>query len=76
MKLNDGCAISASAGHPTAQGRALGDYEVGDILDGALAVVVEYVTYDSGATYDVLPSGSTGLYWANGVLLKSTLTTR
>ena len=27
----------------------------------------------TGATYDVLPSGETGFYWANGVLLGSTL---
>jgi len=76
MRLDDGRTVSASPGHPTAQGQALGDYEIGDILDGALVVVVEYVTYDGGATYDLLPSGSTGLYWANGVLLKSTLATK
>lgn len=48
---------------------------MGDVLDGALVATVEYVPYNSGATYDLLPSGSTGLYWANGILLKSTLTT-
>jgi hypothetical protein len=26
-----------------------------------------------GATYDLLPSGPTGAYWADGVLLGSTL---
>jgi hypothetical protein len=36
---------------------------------------VENVIYNTGATYDLLPSGETGLYWANGVLLKSTLST-
>jgi hypothetical protein len=35
--------------------------------------VVEHVIYKGGATYDLLPGGSTGLYWANGILLKSTL---
>lgn len=73
--LNDGRSVTASAGHPTAAGQALGSYQVGDTLDGALVVAVERLAYDSGATYDLLPSGSTGLYWANGVLLKSTLTT-
>jgi hypothetical protein len=75
VKLNDGRVITASPGHPTAEGRALGGYQVGDTLDGALVMMVEYVTYLSGATYDLLPGGSTGLYWANGVLLKSTLLT-
>jgi len=31
------------------------------------------VAYPGGATFDLLPSGSTGNYWANGVLLASTL---
>lgn len=75
LRLNDGRTVTASLGHPAAEGRALGDYQVGDTLDGALVLAVEYVAYDSGATYDILPAGSTGLYWANRVLLKSTLTT-
>ncbi len=73
--LSDGRSVTASAGHPTAAGQALGSYQVGDTLDGALVIAVEHLAYDSGVTYDLLPSGSTGLYWANGVLLKSTLTT-
>lgn len=73
--LNDGRSVTASAGHPTAGGQALGSYQVGDTLDGALVVAVELLGYDSGVTYDLLPSGSTGLYWANGVLLRSTLKT-
>ena len=71
--LNDGRSVTAAWRHPTAEGRALGEYHVGDTLDGALVIVVEHVIYKGGATYDLLPSGSTGLYWANGILLKSTL---
>ncbi|MDO9065524.1 MAG: hypothetical protein Q7U96_00370, partial [Chloroflexota bacterium] len=59
-----------------ANGRALGDYRAGDVLDGAMVIQVEYLDYEDSETYDVLPSGTTGLYWANGVLLKSTLATR
>ena len=73
VTLNDGRTVTASPGHPTAVGRALGDYQVGDTLDGALLTAVERVAYGGGATYDILPSGGTGLYWANGILLKSTL---
>lgn len=76
VTLNDGRTVTASPGHPTAVGRALGDYQVGDILDGALLTAVERAAYDGSATYDILPSGGTGLYWANGILLKSTLTAR
>ncbi|MFC1989811.1 Hint domain-containing protein [Chloroflexota bacterium] len=75
VRLTDGRTVTASPGHPTAEGRALGDYQVGDTLDGALVMTVLHVTYNGGATYDFLPSGETGLYWANGVLLKSTLST-
>jgi hypothetical protein len=75
VTLSDGRAVTASPGHPTAEGRALGNYQVGDTLDGALIVAVEHVTYD-GDTYDLLPSGEIGLYWANGILLKSTLATK
>lgn len=73
VELNDGRSVTAAWRHPTAEGPALGEYHVGDTLDGALVIVVEHVIYKGGATYDLLPSGSTGLYWANGILLKSTL---
>ena len=75
LRLDDGRTVAASWSHPTSDERVLGDYKMGDVLDGALVATVEYVPYNSGATYDLLPSGSTGLYWANGILLKSTLTT-
>jgi hypothetical protein len=73
VELNDGRNVTAAWRHPTAEGRALGEYHVGDTLDGALVILVQHVIYNGGATYDLLPAGSTGLYWANGILLKSTL---
>jgi len=73
ISLSDGRTVSASPGHPSAEGRALGDYHTGDTLDSAIVVRVEIVTYDGDATYDFLPDGPTGLYWANGILLRSTL---
>jgi hypothetical protein len=72
LTLGDGRSVTASAGHPSADGRVLGEYKPGDVLDGATIVAVETVDYDGGATYDILPAGATGLYWANEVLLKST----
>jgi hypothetical protein len=73
VSLDDGRTITASPGHPSATGIALGDYKVSDTLDGAKVIATEYVLYDGLATYDILPSGSTGRYWADGVLLGSTL---
>ncbi|MFC2032747.1 choice-of-anchor R domain-containing protein [Chloroflexota bacterium] len=76
VELSDGRKITASLGHPTAEGKALGDYRVGDNLDGTMIVNIDFMTYKSNATYDILPDGATGLYWANGVLLQSTITAR
>lgn len=73
ITLADGRVVSASPGHPSATRRALGDYSVGDVLDGSTIVSIEHVAYTAGATYDILPAGATGVYWANGVLLLSTL---
>jgi hypothetical protein len=42
------------------------------MLDGGMVVSVTPTLY-SGSTYDVLPDGGTGFYWANGILLKSIL---
>lgn len=71
--LNDGRSVTASPGHPSAEGRALGEYRVGETLDGASVIAVQSLPYEGRATYDILPDGTTGLYWANGVLLMSTL---
>ncbi len=73
ITLSDGRSVTASPGHPSAEGKALGEYQAGDTLDGATVTNVKFVPYDGGATYDILPFGATGSYWANGVLLRSTL---
>jgi hypothetical protein len=73
VALNDGRLVFVSPGHPTADGRHIGDLAAGDTLDGARIVSVDRVAYAGGATYDILPASSTGAYWANGVLLGSTL---
>jgi len=71
--LDDGRELYASPGHPTAAGRPLGDLRVGDRLDGGRVVQVARLPYGQAATYDLLPSGGTGRYWANGILVGSTL---
>ncbi len=71
--LDDGRELWASPGHPTIDGRTLGDLKLGDRLDGGRVMRLERVSYDQSATYDVLPSGETGFYWADGILLGSTL---
>ena len=73
LVLNDGRELFVSPGHPTTDGRTVGDLILDDLYDGASVVSIERVSYSDGATYDLLPSGETGFYWANGVLLGSTL---
>jgi hypothetical protein len=51
----------------------MGDLVAGEYLDGALITKVEIVSSDQPATYDILPAGDTGYYWANGILIGSTL---
>lgn len=73
LKLDDGREVRVSPGHPTADGRTIGGLASGNLFDGAVVVSAESVPYDAGSTYDLLPSGDTGFYWADGVLMGSTL---
>ena len=73
LVLADGRTVNVSPGHPTADGRRVGDLVTGDRYDGAIVLGADLMPYAGGATFDVLPAGATGAYWANGVLLGSTL---
>ncbi|HSB56211.1 MAG TPA: hypothetical protein VLD38_00170 [Nitrosopumilaceae archaeon] len=71
--LEDSRELFASPNHPTADGRLVGELSKGDTLDGSKIKNSELVPYQGTYTYDILPSGQTGFYWANGILIKSTL---
>lgn len=73
LTLSDGRELFASLGHQTTDGRTIGDLKPGDWYDGAAVLAARHVSYSEGATYDVLPSGETGFYFANDILLGSTL---
>jgi len=73
LTLADGRQLWASPGHRTADGRALGSLAVGDALDGSRVTGWELVPYAGDRTYDLLPAGPTGRYWAGGIPLASTL---
>ena len=73
LVLADGRELLASPGHRTADGRQLGSLASGDALDGSTITRWELVPYSGDRTYDLLPAGTTGRYWANGILLSSTL---
>src|SRR5216684_4742720 len=73
LRLADGRELLASPGHRTADGRPLGSLAMGDEVNGSKVTLWELVSYDGSRTYDLLPAGPTGEYWANGILLSSTL---
>lgn len=73
LTLRDGRVVLASPGHPTADGLPIHTLRAGDWIDGSVIVLVELVPYAGSATYDLLPAGDTNVYWADGVLLGSTL---
>jgi hypothetical protein len=73
MVLTDGRELLVSPGHKTADGRPAGALQAGDALDGSAIRTWELVPYSGDRTYDLLPAGSTGHYWANGILMSSTL---
>jgi len=75
LALADGRELLVSPGHRTADRRQAGDLRVGDQLDGSTITKWELVPYAGGRTYDLLPAGATGFYWANGIVLSSTLHT-
>jgi hypothetical protein len=76
LVLADGRDLLASPGHRTADGRPLGTLRVGDRLDGSTISGWDLVPYAGDRTYDLLPAGPTASYWANGILLASTITKR
>jgi len=73
LTLADGRQLWASPGHRVADGRQLGALAVGDAVDGSRVSAWELVPYEADHTYDFLPAGRTGFYWADGILLASTL---
>lgn len=73
VTLADGRTITASPGHPLADGRRLGTLGVGDPVDGSAIVALESLPYGGGETFDLVASGATGGYFAGGIPMGTTL---
>jgi hypothetical protein len=73
LRLADGRSVTASPGHPLADGRRLGDVRAGDVVDGSLVIAASLIRYDGAETMDLVASGATGAYYAGGIPLRSTL---
>ncbi len=73
VTLNDATILEVSPGHPTSDGRLFKDLKIGDKLDDRIVVETKLIPYKYKYTYDILPGSKTGNYYANGVLVGSTL---
>ncbi len=73
LVLADGRIVRASPGHPLPDGRPIASLRAGDPFDGSVVVEAELVSYEGRFTFDLLPGGETGIYWADGVRLGSSL---
>lgn len=73
IQLSDGRNLFVSPGHKVADGRRAGDIHGGATLQGAMVLSTNRIPYTEEYTYDILPKGNTGMYFADGILLESTL---
>jgi hypothetical protein len=73
LLLSDGRELRVSPGHPTADGRLVDELVPGGGYDGAVIQSARLGRYAGERTFDLLVAGDTGFYWANGILLASTL---
>jgi hypothetical protein len=73
VNLATGAVLEISPGHPTADGRLFADVQVGDRLGGVEIVALEIIPYAYDHTYDILPASDSGVYFAGGAPIGSTL---
>ncbi|MEO8274276.1 MAG: Hint domain-containing protein [Chloroflexota bacterium] len=73
LTLADGRSVTASPGHPLADGRRFGTLVIGEVVDGSWITGLEQVPYSGGETFDLVASGATGIYFSDGIPLRSTL---
>jgi hypothetical protein len=73
VDLANGAHLEMSPGHPTADGRTFAALRAGDRLDGFAVQSVRRGPYPYDATYDIQPMSSSGVYFADGVAVGSTL---
>jgi hypothetical protein len=73
VEFANGRSFAISSGHPTADGRTIGELAPGAVLDHNAIKSARLVEYEHPYTYDILPASDTGTYFAAGVLIGSTL---
>lgn len=74
--LEDERKLIVSPSHPTLDNKELELLEKGQILDGSRIISIQIEPYKKKYTYDILPSGETNGYWANQILIGSTISSK
>lgn len=73
IAFEDGRTLTASPNHPTFNYQLLDSLVVSEGYNNSFITKLEKLDYIEEFTYDILASGSTGNYWAEKVLIGSTL---
>jgi hypothetical protein len=73
LTLADGRTLTASPGHPLPDGAPISTLRPGAYLAGSMIIAADRVGYSGRFTFDLLAAGETGTYWADGILLGSSL---
>ncbi len=73
VRLEDGRQIRVSPGHPLADRGTFADLAPGSTLGEQRVLSVQLVPYREPYTYDILPGSASGVYYAAGALIGSTL---
>ena len=73
LRLADGRNLSVSLTHPLPDGAAVSTLADGQRFEGSRVASAARVRYGRPYTYDLLPAGPTDTYFADGVLMGSTL---
>lgn len=73
LTMTDGRHLFASPDHPLAESRKIRQLNIGEKYDNSSIKSIELKKYQNTYTYDILPKGDTGFYWADDILIGSTL---
>lgn len=73
LVLADGRQLWVSPNHPTILGTPVSRLLTGQIYDGSQIRSTSQASYWDTKTYDLLPDSETGIYFANGIPMESTL---
>lgn len=71
LQLSNGTEVAATRRARLADGREIGELAEGDPVGGERVVGIRNEPYPGEAVYDLLPGSETGVYWANGILFRS-----